>query len=43
MSMVPSTEYDWEILDFLHDADKLAYGILDRLANNDPKLKLAMR
>lgn len=43
ISMEPSNKYDWEILDFMHDADKLAYNIIDRLSSSDSNLKLAMR
>lgn len=38
-----SNAYNWHILEMIHDADKVAYFILDKLSGADPNLKLAVR
>jgi hypothetical protein len=35
--------YDWHILTVINEADKVAYGVLDKLASADANLKLAIR
>ena len=43
VSLMANNAYNWHILEMIHDADKIAYQILDKLSAADPNLKLAVR
>jgi hypothetical protein len=43
VNMVDNADYNWAILVAIHNADQIAYRVLDKLSAAHPELKLAMR